>query len=261
MCEEKLEIVAGFPDFWPKVHNKYPLFFKAVFELESVQNQIFRKPVSEPLHKVVRYVSKIVSNSFGALVLLILNGYGNDGMRVARSMFEGAVISGYLKLHQEKLDDYLDWHWIRQKCLYDYIHRYQPERLQQLDLRNVEEMKSQFEAVKPRYTDRRGRLRKSWSEKPLRQMAEDVGMGQLYLTYYSFASSMHHLDFGGLSAQAEGETCDADVAPSEAWLGEASIMGHSAVWRCLSNYNEVALLGMDKELEAVGQSFIRAWKK
>lgn len=261
MGREKEDIEVGFPDFWPKAQSKFPLFFEAVLEMNAIQNQIFGRPVSEPLHKVMRHISKIVSNSFGALVILVLNGYGNDAMRIARSMFEGAVISGYLKLHPEKVDDYLDWHWVRQKSIYEYMRKYRPEGLQQLDPESVQEMERRFEAVKPRYSDKKGRLRKSWTAKPLRQMAEEVSMGQLYLTYYSFASSMHHLDFGGLSMQTERQAADVDVAPSEAWLDLASIMGHSAALRCLTNYNEVASLGMDRELEVAGENFKRAWGK
>ena len=86
MRNEKLGIVAGFPEFWPRVHDKFPLFFKAAQELEPIQNRIFQKQVSEPLHKILRHISKTVSNSLGALIVLVLNGYGNDAMRVARTM-------------------------------------------------------------------------------------------------------------------------------------------------------------------------------
>jgi hypothetical protein len=259
MSVEKAEIVAGFPEFWPRVQAKYPLFFSAARELEPVLNEIFRGPAREPLHKVLRLIAKIVSNSFGAVRVLVLNGYGNDAMRVARSMFEGAVISGYLKLHPDKLDDYLDWHWIRQKRMLEYMERYAPEEFQRLDPATVEDAKRGFDTVKHRYTDKRGKLRKSWNDRPLRQMAEEVGLGQQYRTYYDSASSVHHLDFGGLSMQAEHETFDVDVAPSEEWLDRALIMGHCAVLRCLVNYNEAASLGVDEELKAAGENIRCVW--
>ncbi len=261
MSEEEPRVVAGFPEFWQLAHNNHPLFFKAAMDLMPLQNEIFIKPVSEPLHKVLRYIAKIVSNSLGALITLVLNGYGNDAMKVARGMFEGAVIAGYLRQNPERLGDYLNWHWVRQKRLYEYMKKYDPELLQRVSPEKVKEMERQFEAVRGRFTNRHGKFRNSWSEKPLRQMAEAVGMGQLYPTFYSFASSMHHLDIGALSAQAEEETLDVDVAPSEKWLGEALIMGHNAVLHCLIHYNEVAQRGMGKELEAATEGFKRAWAK
>ena len=259
MNEQEPEVVAGFPEFWQIAHNKYPLFFRAAMDLMPLQNEIFIKPTSAPIHKVLRYIAKIVSNSLGALITLVLNGYGNDAMKVARGMFEGAVIAGYLMQHPDKLDDYIGWHWVRQRRLYEYMKKDDPELLQRVSPEKVEKMKREFEAVRGRFTDSRGHLRTSWSEKPLRQMAEAVGLGQLYPTFYSFASSMHHLDIGALSAQTEDETLDVDVAPSEKWLGEALIMGHNAVLHCLIHYNEVANLGMGKQLEAATESFKRAW--
>lgn len=83
----ELKVVAGFPDFWQRAHDRFPLFFKAAGDLAPLQNEIFRKPVSEPLHKVLRHIAKIVSNSMGAVIVLVLNEYGNDAIKVARSMF------------------------------------------------------------------------------------------------------------------------------------------------------------------------------
>ena len=90
-------------------------------------------------------------------------------------------------------------------------------------------------------------------------MAEEVGMDQLYQTFYFISSSMHHFDFGGLSAQSEKDSMDADIAPSESWLKEALIIGHGAVLHCLVYYNEVARLEMDNELNAASENFKQAW--
>lgn len=230
-------------------------------ELMPLQNDIFRKPISEPLHKVISYITKIVSNSLGALITLALNGYGSDAMRIARSMFEGAVTVGYLKLHPDQLDDYLDFHWIRQKRLYDYTAKYQPEELHHISPDRISEMEKKYKDVAGRFTDRRGKVRGSWSKVKLRQMAEEVGKGQSYPTFYALASSMHHLDIGGLSAHSEKKTFDVDVAPSLQWLNVALIMGHNAVLSVLASYNEVAQLGMDRELETAVKDFKKTWEK
>lgn len=255
------KVIAGFPEFWQKAHDKYPLFFKAAKELMPLENEIFKKPASEPLHKVLRHIAKIVSNSLGALITLVLNGYGNDAMKIARGMFEGAVTVGYLKGHPEQVEDYLDFHWIRQKRLYDYMKKSDPDLLQRVSPEKIAEMKRQLAVVAPRFTGSRGKLRNSWSKVKLRQMAEEVGLGDLYPTFYSFASSMHHIDIGGLFSQAEDETLDVDVAPSDKWLGDALIIGHNTVLHVLHDYNEVAQLGFDKELEKAFSAFQVAWQK
>ena len=91
-------------------------------------------------------------------------------------------------------------------------------------------------------------------------MAEEVGLGRLYPTFYANAASMHHLDIGGLLSQADEATLDVEVAPSDKWLGESLIMGHNVVLTALIFYNEVAGLGMQKELEAAAESFQEAWQ-
>jgi len=86
-------------------------------------------------------------------------------------------------------------------------------------------------------------------------------MGQFYPTFYAIATSMHHLDIGGLSAHSEEETFDVDVAPSSQWLDVALIMGHNAVLNALVDYNEAAQLGMGKELEIAVKDFKKTWEK
>lgn len=254
-------ITAGFPDFWAQAHDKYPLFFKGAIELSPIMNKMFQIPVGEPLHKVIRYIAKIVSNSLGALITLALNGYGNDAMKIARGMYEGAVTVGYLKRHPEQVEDYLDFHWIRQKRLYDYMRKSDPDLLQRVSPKKIAEMKRQLSVIAPRFTNNRGKFRSTWRKVNLRQMAEEVGLGDLYPTFYSFASSIQHVDIGALSSQTEDETLDVDVAPSDKWLGEALIMGHNAVLHVLHGYNEIAQLGFDKELEKAFSTFKVAWQK
>jgi len=54
--------------------------------------------------------------------------------------------------------------------------------------------------------------------------AEEAGPRYLYLyrTFYRLASSMHHLDFGGIAVQSDGKMM-ADMAPSWACLDDALV--------------------------------------
>jgi hypothetical protein len=87
------------------------------------------KPVTGQLAIGQRFLAAIAANSFAALITLALNGYGHDAMRIARGMYEAAVNATYLKLHPDEIDDYVDYHWVIQKKLYDYMQRYDPELL------------------------------------------------------------------------------------------------------------------------------------
>lgn len=80
----------------PYIQHKYAAVFAAGFALPSQVNPVLDVPVGEPLHKVVRFMAKIVANDFGGLLILALYGYGVSGAKVARSMFEGSVNAAYL---------------------------------------------------------------------------------------------------------------------------------------------------------------------
>jgi hypothetical protein len=260
MSAEHEQVIAGFPEFWQQVYRRFPRFFEAARQLEPIHNKIFRIPVREALHVVVGRIAIGVSNSFGALITLALNGYGADAMRVVRSMFEGEVTAAYLRRHPDKLNDYVDFIWIRQKSLLKYMERYAPQQLQRVASERVAETHKQFATVAPRFRSRDGRLLPRWTAVTVREMAEEAGLGQLYLTVYSWACAMHHADFQGLAFLSERRTLDAAVAPSEDWLETALVSGHGSTLRVLLCYSEVAKLGMDAELDEARRAFLSAWK-
>jgi hypothetical protein len=121
------------------------------------------------------------------------------------------------------------------------------------------EIGDNYVAVVGRFTRDR-RIRNSWCKRSPYAMAKDVGMEDHYHATYSPASGIQHGDIGGLVAQAAGGTNDVDVAPSVMWIKGALFAGHRGVVSLLSNYNEAAALGMEKEIEQAREDFKNAWK-
>lgn len=254
---DKIEHV-GFPGFWQKSHNICPVAFKAISDLIPLQDKLFSQPLSEPLHKVIRHIAKITINSLGALTTLLLNGYGNDGMKIARSMYEAAITARYLRKHPVKLTDYLDYYHVRVKKQLDYLDKNDPAQTKGLSAERRLEIENKYVAVKARFVDRNRRLRGSWNNQNIFQMAIDVGLGEHYPTFYSWASSMHHIDISGLASQSEDN--DVDVAPSLEWIDIALIAGHSAALIVLEEFNGVAALGFDEGIQRAKDAFEAAWK-
>lgn len=60
---------------------------------------------------------------------LVLNGYGMDAMKVARSIYETDLNIFWLKNHPEDLADFLDYNIIHQKQLYDEMSEEQQRRV------------------------------------------------------------------------------------------------------------------------------------
>jgi hypothetical protein len=256
----------GYPDFWQHAHDQFPKFFgSATIELTEICNTRFRKPLTEPLHKIARHLARMVSNSLNSVSILTLNGCGVDAMKIARSMFETSVTLGYLRLHPEEVEDYLDYHYVIQKQRLDNMKDQDPERFKQIPADVLQQAEADFERVTPRFQDRNGKVRGSWCKTNIRQMAKDVGKEKLYISFYKFASSIHHGDIGGVHASTaalkDDDVLDVDIVPSDAWLPLALIIAHGAVINALSDYNQIVTAGMDEVIERINSSFADTWGK
>ena len=151
MDSEKVQMV-GFPDFWQTGHHENPAAFKAVAELRQLENALFAKPISEPLHKVMRHLAKVSANSLRALTTLLLNGYGHDGMKIARGIFEASVTVAYLRKHPNELEDYFDFESVLTKRRLDYHDRRYPELVKGLPPERRKEIEDNYVAVVGRFT-------------------------------------------------------------------------------------------------------------
>jgi hypothetical protein len=165
-------------------------------------NQALNRPVHGRLALTERFLTAIVSNSFGALITLALNGYGHDAVRIARGMYEAAVNATFLEQHPEEIDDYLDFFWVKQKRLSDYLQANPPSGFSLVHVERIAEIDAEFDRVANRFKNRQGRLRNSWSAKSIRVRAEKVGLGELYPTFYGYATGIHHGDVSGLVSQS-----------------------------------------------------------
>lgn len=259
--ETEAAILPGYQEFWPVAFAKFEAFFEAAQKAEPLINEIFSVGQAEPLHKVLRHLSKIVSNSFSALLILGINGFGNDAMKLARGMFETALTVAYLKQHPEEFDYYMDYHWIIAMKRHRYVLKHAPDLLKQIQPEVIEEIVDNYQLVAPKFTNSRGKVRGRWSKKSFAQIAEDLGMADHYETFYHFASGMHHGDVSGMMMQMDSEegVLDVNIAPSLEWVGEALISGHAALVCAISGYVDCCLPAkrlLAAELEA---DCMKAW--
>src|ERR1017187_649491 len=217
-------IVAGFPGFWQKSHDAFQGFFEATNHLVPLVNTVLATPIGGQLPRILHYMTAIISNSLGSLITLALNGYGHDAVRIARGMFENSVNAAYLAKYPTEVQDYLDYHWIRQRRLLDYMRKDDPALFQLLKQPDIDDIDTEYAKVVLRFTNSNGKVRKDWCAKNLRQRAEAVGMGKFYPPFYGYASSLHHGDFGGLAAQISTGRFQTEIAPSFHAIRDALIM-------------------------------------
>jgi len=140
-----------------RMAEKHRESIEASQELVKIANDLMARSLSEPLHKMLRAIARIVVNSNGAVIELVTHGYGNDAMKVARSMFDGAVTIAYLRMHPELLADYFDFESICKWRMFEHFKETSPEEIALVPAERVAEMKTEFERVSPRFKDRTGR--------------------------------------------------------------------------------------------------------
>ena len=181
MAGDNPRVDIGFAEFRLESYAKYKLAFESIRELVTLSSKMTTtKTVSKPFHKVIGWLAGMTSNSLGAVTGLVLNGYGSDAMKISRSMFEGYVTVRWLKLHLEAIDDFLAFDWVRRKKLLDLMEKYIPEDRKQISLERIRETEKQCASVSSRFKNKN-----TWRPKKFREMAEEVGAGDLYYTFYS----------------------------------------------------------------------------
>ena len=251
-----------FKAFGRTIHEKYEPVFRDCMALVRIGNELFSRSLSEPLHKVMRFISKIVVNSNGAVLTLVVNGYGNDAMKVARSMFEGAVTAAYLRRHPDLIEDYLHYDPVRRWKLYEVMISDSPEYLDRVPREDVDAMKQEYDKVAPKFAKgKKGKLWDSWrKDVSLYAMAKEVGLGRFYVPFYGTASGIHHVDASGMRGQMSRDVFDVEVAPSDRYVHVALAMSHNLTFRVLYDFNQEAKLEMDGPLEEAKQAQIKAWE-
>lgn len=239
----------GFPEFQKEALQTLEPMLAAAGSFLLIGREMIKAPVSGQLPDLAKQITQIVANSMESVLLLVSNGCGIDALRIARTMFEAAVTLHYLDSHPELVQDFIDYQWVIQKDHYEYRLTLPPEKVPPLSPENVAEMESNYQRVKGRFTDRKGRNRKSWCRATLREMAKEVKAESLYGGLYPFGSSMSHTNILAIIAGA-GDSGNVEPVPSTVNLPLALEKGVMSFAMTLMAFDQIASLGRGDELEA-----------
>lgn len=251
----------GYPDFWPVVLERHKKFFLVTQDLGPTIDDLFSVAHSETLHKVCRHLAKMVANSVGAVLLLGMNGYGVDAIKIARTMFEAAVTVAYLRKHPDEFDDYFDFHFIVGMKRHRYIEKHAPAHLKNVTKEAIDSIMHGYARVSPRFTVN-GRVRGQWSKRPFSQLCADLGLEGHYLSFYALASNITHANISGVMSQADPEpgVLDVDLAPSEQFVDMALSTAHCMFVLAISEYVALARPEKQSVADKIESDFVAAWK-
>lgn len=128
----------------------------------------------------------------------------------------------------------------------------------------VKRVEADYDAVKDRFTDRRGNVRHQWHKKPIAAIAEEVGRKRQYDLPYAIACSIHHNNFEGLSAlfalDDDGEVIP-NPLPSKVWVRTALSSAYTNLWFALKTLNDSCELDFCQRLVAVQEALSSAETK
>ncbi len=247
--------------FKEKMIAHHEITLRASMELVKISNGILYEPVAEPLHKVIRAMTRIIVNSNGAVLTVATAGYGNDAAKIVRSMFEGAVTIAYLRKHPDLVFDYIDYFKIKRWQYFEAIIAKDAELVKELGDKKIADMKKEYQQVLPEFQDKKGKPLRSWCRVSVYDRAVAVGLGDFYPAFYVQASGMEHLDMTGLMSQASANAFDVEVAPSETYVRQSLAVAFNMTFRALFDFNEEAKLTYHDALEGVHGFYIAEMKK
>ncbi len=252
------EVRFGFPQFWPTVYNAYRPASDAAVRNLQLATEMFNAAhgkMSEPLEFVVYMLVSSTATGLKELLILAGNGAGAGAMKISRGMFESAVMAEYLRIKADEVDNFtgygrvLDW-----KRLHQYPESVTSER--------AREIEDNYNRVKPRFVNKRGKVRNHWNKKSISQMACAVGRGEQYELSCSIAASIHHGNFEAMLAHVEGDQKKLSIVepPSMEWVKQALMSGHVYLLQALETQNACLRLGFEKRIKAANEEFQDVWR-
>lgn len=259
-------VTFGFEEFWPVVQARHERQFGAVVELVGLANEmdaVAREIAVEPVQKVIYVLTRATTIGMNDVVLLCGNGCGTAAMKIGRGMFESSATAEYLRRNTAEVEDYIDFGRIVAWRRYQWMLSESPEDAKRMDADRTRTIEEEYNRVKARFSDAKGRTRNRWSIKTIREIAEDIGREKEYELPYSLSASIHHSNAEGLLAHIDYENGKLvfDAPPSLEWIPEALLMAHTNLLTAVDTLNDACNLGFTDKLKAAVESFHKAWKK
>jgi len=202
---------------------------------------------------VIYALVRMTTTGWVELLILVCNGAGLGAMKIARGMFETAVMAEYLRQVPAEIEDYIQYGPVlmykRMKQWPDTVTAKQKARIEK-----------EFNQVKSRF-EQNGRIRGQWHRHPISQMAEKIGRKDQYDKIYPLLASIHHGNFESLTAHlsGDGSELDVDSPPSLEWISQALVSGHVHLLQALDTLDDLLKLGFDERLRLAGEEFSKAF--
>ena len=158
----------------------------------------------------------------------------------------------------------MDWSVIEQTRKVEYMRKYMPNDFAKLDPKTVAKTEKSYQAVKPKFVGRNGKLRQSWSKLSLRERAVKTNFEQMYSSIYMLSSELSHGSFGGLVQHVErieGHNWQPAIPPCMTGCAQALQTGHYCAFRALQTLLVMKNIDSTPPLSVLKNDYDYAWEE
>lgn len=248
------------------IYQNHKELFDFNNELRKIVNDVIDKKFHKTTPKVLfaTFALGKAYKTHGGILLLCLNGYGEDAAILTRSLFDLSVTLLYILKDptNKRVFRYFNYDWLIRKKMFDYSKNV-PTLAKLFEERKLnpkpgdttpEEVEKHARLVQEKYNY--GNI--GWSDKTIRQMAEEVSRGGVYRTVYYLQSNITHSavrtmnDY--LKAHDKGYTVD--IRRSENWVQENLVASFDFFWTIIERSNKLLRLGIAKQLNDISKRYL-----
>lgn len=248
-----------------QIITKYKVFFDFNYKLRRLVNELINCKFPKAQKKDI-FAIYAIGKAFKTHTVIIMDcesGYGEDGSILARSLFELLIILKYILQDDSngRIDRYLDYDWIIRHKTYEYAKTkdYLIELMDQRELTSQQGQDTREEVEKNAFIvqQKYGYNRFGWANKTIKQMAEEVKLGDAYKTIYSLQSQFVHNAVRTMNdyLKATQTGFSVNTGPSENWIEETLISSFDFLFSIAKEYDKFRNLGYKNKLEKIYKEF------
>ncbi len=235
---------------------KYQQLFSFNEELRKLIEDNWDKTIAvkTPTEAIVVFALTKGYKTHKASLVLCDQGFGQDAAILVRSLFELAVICGYITKDktENKALRYINYDWISRKKMFTYVQS--KEHLVKLIKEERPETDKIIEDVlkySKEADEEFGYEYFGWSDKRLIEMSKDMGLGDIYKTVYVLQSQLAHSDPRVVNEYIREENSKFiyDTGASERWVTEALVTAFHFYYLIAAYWNEVFNVGLNPKFD------------
>lgn len=233
-------------------------------------NQRLNKIVVDRAHAILQFkntksnffIASIIGKAIkthSAILMLCINGYGEDASVLTRSLFEMLLDVKYILKEntEERLSRYWDHNWkIKELYLQALSKHFGNAGYDEAQVNEDEREKIIGEAA--RVKQKNNYKGNGWSDKNRREMAKDVGMLADYDITYKMMSGLTHTDSLGLDSYASLDKNGnpfINMEPSDKYVNETLVSAFEYFFNLVDKWNELLELAMDDDIKKFADEY------